>query len=114
ATPSQAESVVVKTSPRCYLSSIEHILNDGIDQAGGNGYEYQITTGPVPFIAGVMRQVAYMLMGQALTPTVRNRAAGDQASMGRQRGAAPDMMPVLVYLPAQLTAVRYAMLVALL
>ena len=61
-----------------------------------------------------MGQVAYMLMGQTLPPTVGNRAAGDQAGAGRQRWAATDMVPVLVNLPAQLTAVRYAMLVALL
>ena len=55
-----------------------------------------------------------MLMGQTLSPTVGNRAAGDQAGAGRQRWAATDMVPVLVNLPAQLIPVRCALLVALL
>lgn len=51
--------------------SVQHVIQNPVDDAAGGGYQDQIPASTVPFITSVMRQVPGMAGRHPVAPAVR-------------------------------------------
>lgn len=80
--------------------SAQHVVQDLVNDAGGQRHQYQITAGAPPFITLVMRHVTVLMGVQAPSPAGRQRLAAHDMHVRRQCRTVADVMTVGVDLYA--------------